>query len=330
MSNIHFRMIDVGAKKTTHRLAIARGQILIGQEAFTHVKARTLPKGDVLLLAEIAGIQGAKMASQLIPLCHPMGLDHVEIRTELLEDKWGVTVYCCASTLAKTGVEMEALSGVNAALLTIWDLCKMIQPCLAIEGVELLAKAGGKGGVWINPHGIPEWVSEMVCPAQSRILQNIGFALITLSDRASLGVYSDESTPVAKTYLENLGAHLTEQHLIPDESELLISTLHSIIAQGKTQLIITTGGTGIGPRDCTPDAIAKIADKIIPGIGEQLRIYGSQFTRHSWSSRSIGAAIGTTLLITLPGSPKAVKEGLECLHLQIPHLIQTLGHQLHE
>lgn len=123
-------MINVGGKPITHRIAVARGEIVLGADAFKLLSTRSLPKGDALLLAEIAGIQGAKNASQLMPLCHPMGLDAVSIRHELNSDKYSVTVYCTASTHAKTGVEMEALAGVNAALLTIWDLCKMIEPNL--------------------------------------------------------------------------------------------------------------------------------------------------------------------------------------------------------
>ena len=95
-------------------------------------------------------------------------------------------------------------------------------------------------------------------------------------------------------------------------------------------MIITTGGTGIAPRDQTPDTIARLADRIIPGIGEQLRLYGSQFTPFSWSSRSIGATLGNMLILTLPGNPKAVREGIECLHKQIPHLINTIDNIKHD
>jgi cyclic pyranopterin phosphate synthase len=157
-----FRMIDVGGKPATQRTAIAEGTILVGEKAFELIRARSLPKGDVLMLAEIAGIQGAKHASQMIPLCHPMGLDHVQVVTRLDADRASITVFCIATTCAKTGVEMEALAGVNAALLTIWDLSKMIEPALKMEGVCLLAKRGGKSGLWFNPAGVPAWVSEQM------------------------------------------------------------------------------------------------------------------------------------------------------------------------
>lgn len=326
-------MIDVGGKAPTHRIAIAEGRIVVGPHAFPLIRDRALPKGDVLVLAEIAGIQGAKSASQLIPLCHPMGLDQVQIRTELEVDDVAVRVFCTASTHAKTGVEMEALAGANAALLTIWDLTKMVEPDLLIDGVRLLAKVGGKSGRWLNPAGVPDWVEAMVSaqPLQaSPTLQGITAAIITLSDRAASSVYEDKATPVAKALLESLGAIVTGTYVIPDEPADLTQKIDEIRQVGQTRLIITTGGTGIAPRDQTPDTIARMADRIIPGIGEQLRLYGSQFTPFSWSSRSIGATLGNMLILTLPGNPKAVREGIECLHKQIPHLINTIDNIKHD
>lgn len=323
-------MIDVGGKAPTHRIAIAEGRIVVGPHAFTLIRDRALPKGDVLVLAEIAGIQGAKSASQLIPLCHPMGLDQVQIRTELEADTHAVRVFCTASTHAKTGVEMEALAGANAALLTIWDLTKMVEPDLLIDGVRLLAKVGGKSGLWLNPAGVPDWVKDKICPPMPQTLQGIAVAIITLSDRAAAGVYEDKATPVAQALLESFGATVTGTYVIPDEPTTLTQKILDIQQEGRARLIITTGGTGIAPRDQTPDTIARLADRIIPGIGEQLRLYGSQFTPFSWSSRSIGATLGNMLILTLPGNPKAVREGIECLHKQIPHLINTIDNIKHD
>ena len=323
-------MIDVGGKAPTHRVAIAEGRILVGEQAFALIEQRSLPKGDALVLAEIAGIQGAKMASQLMPLCHPMGLDQVQILTALEPEAHAVRVSCIASTHAKTGVEMEALAGANAALLTIWDLTKMVEPNLTIDGVRLLAKSGGKSGLWLNPAGVPEWVREHVAPAPKQTLAGIAVAVITLSDRAAAGVYEDKATPVAKALLESLGARVTDTCVIPDEPDTLKQTIEALRAQGQVRLIITSGGTGIAPRDRTPETIAAMADRVIPGIGEQLRLYGAQFTPFSWSSRSIGATIGNLLIITLPGNPKAVREGIECLHRQIPHLINTIDNIKHD
>ena len=328
--NQGFHMIDVGGKTPTHRTAIAEGRIHVGASAFALISQRALPKGDVLVLAEIAGIQGAKTASQLIPLCHPMGLDQVQILTELEDESCTVRVSCIASTHAKTGVEMEALAGVNAALLTIWDLTKMVEADLTIRDVRLLAKVGGKSGLWLNPAGVPDWVKDKVAPAPAQTLKGVTAAFITLSDRAAAGIYEDKATPIGVALLESLGAVIHGTHVIPDEPAELTRKIQEIQAEGRARLIITSGGTGVAPRDKTPETIAALADRVIPGIGEQLRLYGAQFTPFSWSSRSIGATCGNMLIITLPGNPKAVREGIECLHKQIPHLINTIDNVKHD
>lgn len=321
-----FSMIDVGGKQPTNRIAVATGLIHVGAQAFALIRDRQLPKGDVLILAEIAGIQGAKNASQLIPLCHPMGLDHVRISTELNEAEATVRVYCTARTTAKTGVEMEALAGVNAALLTVWDLTKMVEPDLCISNVRLLAKVGGKSGCWLNPQAtiIPDWVIETVRPTIKPLLSGITAEVIVLSDRASNGVYEDKSGPLARQLLEAAGASVQAVTVIADEPAELQTTIQKIKAAGQTRLIITSGGTGVSGRDSTPEAVSAIADKLIPGIGELLRSSGAVFTPLSWSSRSIGATLGNVLVVTLPGSPKAVKEGLDVLVPLIKHLLTII------
>ncbi len=150
-----FSMADVAAKPVTHRLALAGGKILVGAEAFNMLRDKALPKGDALALAEFAGIQAAKQTPSLIPLCHPISLDRVSIHTRLRPEEFAVEVYAVAEINARTGVEMEALCGLNIALLTIWDLTKPINAALEITGVKLLYKSGGKRGVWTHPDGLP-------------------------------------------------------------------------------------------------------------------------------------------------------------------------------
>jgi len=151
----HYRMVDVGAKAVTQRRALACGRILLGPIAFPLVRDGQLPKGDALRLAEIAGVLAAKKTAEIIPLCHPLGLDHVAVAVALEPESRSVTVFCRAATSARTGVEMEALAGVNGALLTIGDLAKQVEAALAIDGVRLLRKEGGKSGTWVHPDGLP-------------------------------------------------------------------------------------------------------------------------------------------------------------------------------
>jgi len=149
-----FSMADVADKPVTYRLALASGRITVGEEAFTLLKNKSLPKGDALALAEFAGIQGAKQTPSLIPLCHPISLNRVSIHTVLRPGEYAVDVYAIAEIDAKTGVEMEALCGLNIALLTIWDLTKPINAALEISDIRLQFKSGGKRGDWVHPDGI--------------------------------------------------------------------------------------------------------------------------------------------------------------------------------
>jgi len=155
-------MADVAGKKVTRRLAIAGGRIIVGKKAMGLLQAGQLPKGDPLAMAEVAGILAAKQTPSLLPLCHPIALSRVSIRSIVRADENAVDVYCIAEIAERTGVEMEALTGLNIALLTIWDLVKPINAALEITAVRLLYKSGGKSGTWTHPDGIAPEVTEMI------------------------------------------------------------------------------------------------------------------------------------------------------------------------
>ncbi len=140
------RMVDVGAKPATHRVAVATGRISMTAHARDAIAHGTVPKGDVLATARIAGIMAAKRTSELIPLCHPLGLDAVAI--EFVLEQHGIVATATASLTARTGVEMEAMTAVSIALLTIYDMAKAIDKGMVIEAVRLTEKRGGKSGTW--------------------------------------------------------------------------------------------------------------------------------------------------------------------------------------
>lgn len=150
------RMADVSNKPVTRRTALAGGRIILGPEAFAQTVNRTLAKGDALAMAEIAAIQAAKLTPQLLPLCHPISLNRVAVRCHPAAEHDAIDVYCYAEIAERTGVEMEALTGLSVALLTIWDLTKPLNPALKISDTRLLFKSGGKNGDWQNPEGIPD------------------------------------------------------------------------------------------------------------------------------------------------------------------------------
>ena len=141
-------MVDVSAKAVTTREAIAEGELQLSAEALAQVKNNTSVKGDVLAVARIAGIQGAKQCASLIPLCHPLALSKVDIEFTLDEEHHRIVTRCRCKLNGQTGVEMEALTGVNVALLTLFDMCKAVDKAMVISNVRVLEKIGGKSGHW--------------------------------------------------------------------------------------------------------------------------------------------------------------------------------------
>tara|TARA_B100001109_G_scaffold3749_1_gene2948 strand:+ start:89 stop:634 length:546 start_codon:yes stop_codon:yes gene_type:complete len=156
-----YNMVDVSSKKETFRRALASGKIFVGKEVFSLIKEKKMPKGDPVTLAEISAVLGVKKTSELIPLCHPLPIDHTATKIIINEVDSSLEVFCIVSAVAKTGVEMEAIMGVNAALITIYDLSKIINPHLKIDNVKLLIKEGGKSGLWKNPDGLPDFLKEL-------------------------------------------------------------------------------------------------------------------------------------------------------------------------
>lgn len=299
----HFRMIDVGSKIDTHRTALASGIFVAAPETLARIVARTLPKGDALILAEVAGIQGAKSASALLPLCHPLTLNSVRVWSEATESK--IIVFCEVKSFGKTGIEMEALCGVNAALLCLYDLTKAIDKNLTLQDIRLLSKEGGKSDVNLN---------------------SVRAAVLVLSDRCSRGEQEDLSGKAAFDWLGQQGAQVSPVHVIPDEADILAAELTQKLELSQFDLIVTSGGTGISKRDITPETVLALCEKFhgreITGFGEWLRTSGSNHTPLAWLSRSTAVLIRNTLIICLPGSPKAVLEGLNASAKLIQHALE--------
>ena len=140
---------------------LASGKIYVGKEVFNLIKNKDMPKGDPVTLAEVSAVLGVKKTSELIPLCHPLPIDHTATKIIMDEADNSLEVFCVVSAVAKTGVEMEAIMGVNAALITIYDLSKIVNPHLKIDNVRLLVKEGGKSGLWTNPDGLPKFLENI-------------------------------------------------------------------------------------------------------------------------------------------------------------------------
>jgi len=338
-----FHMINVAEKAPTRRRAVAEGQIHMSLATLRRIRDLKMPKGDVLAMAEVAGVMAAKKTSEILPLCHPLPLEAVRVRCKIGDES--ILVSCEVLTTGKTGVEMEALTAVSAALLSIYDLTKGIDPVLSISGIRLRTKEGGKGGKWIHPElSESRESSESFDSSESSAssgssakhketshsLNGFSAAVLTMSDRCFAGGAQDLSGPIISKFLLGEGANLVQEILVPDDKKLIQSAVLRLAQEEKVDVIFTTGGTGMGPRDTTPDALAEIWDRKIPGIGEFLRQEGARSTPMSWLSRGEAGLIGTTLVISLPGSPNAAREGTSSLRHLLPHALAMIQGKNHD
>lgn len=343
--NTAFRMIDVSQKVATHRKAVAKGRIYIKSVIIERIRQRQMPKGDVLALAEVAGIMAAKNTPQILPLCHPLQLDAINVTCTAHHEFIEVTVE--VRCFGKTGVEMEALCAVNAALLCIYDLTKIVEPEMTISDIHLVRKEGGKSGVWeptlkhttalVSSEASLQTSSEtkdikaeLVKKSDSTTkLKGIKSAVVTVSDRCSQGLMVDFSGPLIDQWLQERGMLVLGKSVVPDEKIKIQTRVKDLLQEG-ARLIILTGGTGLGVRDITPEALLEIADKEVVGFGELLRAQGAEFTPLSYLSRSTAVLIETTLVVSLPGSQKAVQEGLTIIEKLLPHALHIASGGNHE
>jgi molybdenum cofactor synthesis domain-containing protein len=294
-----------------------------------------MPKGDVLALAEVAGIMAAKNTPLMLPLCHPLQIDAVKVTCIPHQDY--IEVSSEVRCFGKTGVEMEALCSVNAALLCIYDLTKIVESEMTIADVHLVRKEGGKSGVW-TPLGRAQKEVEQPKTEKPKAeqpknteknnsavnLQNIVSAVVTVSDRCSQGTAEDTPGPAIFEWLKERGVDVRNRKIIPDEKSQIQMIAKNLVNEGH-RLIVFTGGTGLSPRDVTPESILEIADREIVGFGEVLRAKGAEFTPMSYLSRSTAVLIGPSVIICLPGSKKAVLEGLGILEKLLPHALHIVG-----
>ncbi len=318
-----FHMADIRDKRPTRRRAVAVGE-LAAASAFPLIVERRLPKGDALAMAEVAGLQGAKSASMLMPLCHPLPLELVRVRCVPVAQRQAVRVYCEVATEARTGVEMEALAGVNAALLTLYDLSKPVEPALGIGAVRLLFKEGGKRGLWRHPDGMSEEETAHYRPRGNARLDGVRAAVLTLSDRAAGGAYEDKSGPVLVEGLRDLGASSGETELLADDPAPLTARLQALADEG-VALVLCTGGTGLGPRDHAPEALAALGGREVPGLAEMIRAESRFHTPLAWLSRARAVQLGNCLIVALPGSPRAAAQAFAILAPVLAHALAMIA-----
>jgi cyclic pyranopterin monophosphate synthase len=303
------RMIDVGAKPITHRVAVAGGRLQTTTEVIALVRADGLPKADVLATARIAGISGAKKTSELIPLAHLLPLDGVTVDFDLGTDS--IEIRATASVTARTGVEMEALTAVAIAGLTLHDMIKAVDPAAVLGDIRLVSKTGGKRGDWTRE---PR-------PAASRPSRGRAVVIVS-STGAADGTREDTTGPLITEWLSRHGFAPDAVVVTPDAA---IATAIEAAVSTHPAVLLTTGGTGIHPQDRTPEATRAVLDQELPGIAEAIRSAGRAVTPTAALSRAVAGVAGGTIVVNLPGSPGGVRDGLAVLDELLPHLIDQLS-----
>jgi len=294
------RTVDVSYKLQTLREAVAYGRIKLSKGCIEKIKNKELPKGDCIEASKLAGLYGAKNTPMLLPFCHPVGFDHAQVEISIGDGFIEVTAK--VRGIARTGYEMEALTAVSVALLNIYDMCKGFDSNMVIEEIKLVSKKGGKSQYFEN-------------------LKGVKVAVITVSDRASRGIYEDKSGKLAVEKLKELSAEVVFYKVVPDEREEIQKAIKEAISSG-AEVVVTSGGTGLGPRDITPEAVSEIALKEIKGFGEAMRIFGSQYTPKALVSRASAYVLPEGIVVlVLPGSKGAVKDYLELLGGLLKHAL---------
>ncbi|MFQ6675588.1 MAG: bifunctional molybdenum cofactor biosynthesis protein MoaC/MoaB [Fidelibacterota bacterium] len=300
------RMVDISGKQETSRMAKARGFVEMKPGTVRLLTRGKIPKGNVLTAAKIAGIQAAKRTAEVIPLCHPLPLSWVDV-SFAVEEK-GIRITAVVKTTEATGVEMEALTAVSVAALTIYDMCKSADTALAISDIRLVEKRGGKSEG--NEHYRPR------------------AGVVVVSDSVHEGNVKDESGAILQEGFRDAGCSVDHFAVLPDGSEKLARTVESWIAEG-VELILVSGGTGLGPRDLTVPVLTELFDARLSGVEQALHASGRRQAGTAMLSRLAAGRVENAIVICLPGSPAACRDALGVLIPGIFHAFPIMKGEGH-
>jgi molybdenum cofactor biosynthesis protein MoaC len=301
-------MVNITHKSSTLRKAIAQAVVEVSHaDTIAALLQKRVPKGDVFEMAKTAGLFAAKRTADIIPDCHPLPIEFTEVRyrVEGLQVHIEVEIH----TIYKTGVEVEAMHAASVVALTMYDMLKPIDKGISILNIKLLEKKGGKS-------------SQAQAPA-------VRAAVVVCSDSISAGEKEDFAGKAIMAKLEAQQIAIADYVVIPDEVQAIQEKTRAYCAEG-IQLLIFTGGTGLSPRDVTPEALRPLIERPIPGIEEAIRAYGQARTPYSMLSRSVAGLIGNTLVLALPGSTNGAKESMDAVFPAVLHIFRVMEAFRHE
>jgi len=302
-------MVDITHKNNTLREATAQALLRVGsQKTIDAIKNRQVPKGDVFEMSRAAGLLGVKKTPELLPDCHPLPIEYTHFEYEI--SGLDIKINCTLKTIYKTGVEVEAMHGASIVALNMYDMLKPLDKEIEIAHIKLLKKTGGKS----NLHKVHEKVKA---------------AVIVCSDSVSAGKKEDHSGKAIQNALKGWEIPLGAYHIIPDEIKSIQDSLCEMQEKGHS-IILFTGGTGLSPRDVTPEALTPLLDKSIPGMEEAIRNYGQNRTPYAMLSRSVVGLYKGSLVIALPGSTNGALESLNALFPAALHLFDITKGAKHE
>lgn len=304
-------MVNITHKNSTLRKAIAQALVKVSDSATIRaIEQKQVPKGDVFEMSKTAGLFAAKRTSDMIPDCHPLPIEYTNISFEV--EELSILIKVEVHTIYKTGVEVEAMHAASVVALTIYDMLKPIDKGISIENIKLLEKKGGKTDY------------------RKVIEENrITAAVLVCSDSISKGEKEDSAGKAIITKLKEYEVEVSDYRIIPDEKEVIQKQVRQKCAEG-VKLLILTGGTGLSPRDVTPEAVRPLLERPIPGIEEAIRAYGQSRTPYSMLSRSVSGLIGETLVLALPGSTTGAEESMDAIFPAVMHIFRVLAAFRHE
>jgi cyclic pyranopterin monophosphate synthase len=297
-------VFNINRKDPSLRTAKARSVLHLSPATVAVIRSGGVPKGDPLPVAKVATVQAVKNTPQIIPYCHPIRIDGVEVDFEVGDDT--IVANVTVTGIDRTGVEVEAMTGASIAALTLYDMLKMIDDDLRIGETCLLWKKGGKSDF----HEFDASV--------------LRAAVLVLSDSIAAGQKKDLSGLMIRDRLEAEHLQVVDYAIISDDPAGIETQLCRYADDDRLDLVVTTGGTGFGPRDNIPEVMSRVIEREAPGLPEAARAHGQARTPLSMLSRARAGIRGRTLIVNLPGSRGGVSDSLDALFPGLPHAFKML------